>query len=146
MFSNELVLLWMQIDTLHKAVAELIEAQRVALVLSRSSESTSGAQKLPEASEALLTHLNELQDRLQPYAQEAFSHVSSTSVQEKLSFEEIDVERVNIVEPDKTPRLILSNQAKAPDPLMDGKVFTRQGGNQAGIIFYNEEGNECGGL
>ena len=59
---------------------------------------------------------------------------------------ELDVERINIVEGDGTIRMVLSNTSRAPDPICDGQTFTRSGGNSAGIIFYNDEGDECGGL
>lgn len=59
---------------------------------------------------------------------------------------EIDVERINIVEGNGTVRMVLSNSSRAPDPICNGQTFTRSGGNSAGIIFYNGEGDECGGL
>ncbi len=58
----------------------------------------------------------------------------------------VEVERVDIVEADGTARLVISNSARAPDPRCDGQSVKRSGGNRAGIIFYNEEGDECGGL
>ncbi len=58
----------------------------------------------------------------------------------------LEVERVDIVEADGTTRLVISNSARAPDPRCDGQTFKRSGGNSAGLIFYNEEGDECGGL
>jgi hypothetical protein len=57
-----------------------------------------------------------------------------------------EAERVDIVETDGTVRLVISNTARAPDPVCDGQTFQRDGGNPAGLIFYNEEGDECGGL
>ena len=57
-----------------------------------------------------------------------------------------EAERVDIVESDGTVRLVISNAARAPDPVCDGQTFQRSGGNPAGLIFYNEEGDECGGL
>ena len=59
---------------------------------------------------------------------------------------EIDVERINILEHDGTLRMVLSNSSRAPDPTCDGETFKRSGGNSAGVIFYNDEGDECGGL
>lgn len=59
---------------------------------------------------------------------------------------EIDVERINLVEADGTVRMVLSNTARAPDPVCSGDTFKRSGGISAGIIFYNDEGDECGGL
>ena len=61
-------------------------------------------------------------------------------------FEEIDVERINIIEKDGTIRLTLHNRARGPDVVMDGKTFSRSGGNRAGLMFYNDEGDENGGL
>lgn len=58
---------------------------------------------------------------------------------------DITVQRINIVEPDGTPRLIISNHAKLPGVLVHGKekALDRP---QAGLIFLNDEGSEIGGL
>ena len=58
----------------------------------------------------------------------------------------IEVERINLVEGDGTLRMVLANSALAPDPVVDGQVMKRDSGNAAGILFYNEHGDECGGL
>lgn len=59
--------------------------------------------------------------------------------------DEITVQRINIVEPNGTPRLIISNHAKLPGVLVRGeeKPLDRP---QAGLIFLNDEGSEIGGL
>ena len=56
-----------------------------------------------------------------------------------------EAERVDIIEEDGTLRLAISNSARAPDPVCDGQIL-REGRNTAGLIFYNNEGDECGGL
>jgi hypothetical protein len=61
-------------------------------------------------------------------------------------FEEIDVERINIVEPDGTLRLTIANNARSPDPLLEGTPDSRAGTRGAGLIFFNDEGFEVGGL
>jgi hypothetical protein len=62
-------------------------------------------------------------------------------------FQEIDVERINIVDPDGTLRLTISNKERQPDAVMDGKFLrSRKGETGAGFIFFNEEGDECGGF
>ena len=63
-------------------------------------------------------------------------------------FREIDVERVNIVEPDGKVRMVIANKERQPDPIINGKTFkgARKGDKSAGIIFFNDEGDECGGL
>jgi hypothetical protein len=62
-----------------------------------------------------------------------------------LTADEITVQRINIVEPDGTPRLIISNHAKLPGVLVHGKEKPL-GRPQAGLIFLNDEGSEIGGL
>ena len=64
----------------------------------------------------------------------------------KQRFDEIDVQRINIVSPNGTPRLVISNAERAPDVVINGKIYHRNGGNDAGLIFYNNEGSENGGL
>src|SRR5258705_3929379 len=63
----------------------------------------------------------------------------------RASFGQITVERINIVEPDGTLRLVISNHAELPGISVHGKeqAFARP---QAGMIFYNDEGSENGGL
>ncbi len=58
----------------------------------------------------------------------------------------LEVERIDVVEAGGALRMVISNTARAPDPVCDGETFERPGGNAAGLIFYNEEGDECGGL
>lgn len=59
--------------------------------------------------------------------------------------DEITIQRINIVEPDGTPRLIISNHAKLPGVLVHGKEKSLDR-PQAGLIFLNDEGSEIGGL
>jgi len=60
-------------------------------------------------------------------------------------FDEINVHRINVVEPDGTLRMVISDHAKLPGIIVRGKEqpFPRP---QAGMIFYNDEGSENGGL
>lgn len=62
-----------------------------------------------------------------------------------ITTDEITVQRINIVEPDGTPRLIISNHAKLPGVLVHGKEKPLDR-PQAGLIFLNDEGSEIGGL
>jgi hypothetical protein len=63
-------------------------------------------------------------------------------------FLEIDVERINIVDNQGKIKMSLFESAHMPDPLLDGKSFPniRQGIPASGIVFYNHEGDESGGL
>ena len=62
---------------------------------------------------------------------------------------EINAERINIVDPDGTPRLSLFNGENIPPAIIDGLDIAsghRQGENWAGMMFFNTQGDECGGL
>ena len=61
-------------------------------------------------------------------------------------FQTIDVERINVVEKNGQIRLVISNKDRSPPPMERGQPFGYQGGNRAGMIFYNEEGTENGGI
>jgi hypothetical protein len=61
-------------------------------------------------------------------------------------FEQVDVQRINLVEPDGTVRLIISNKALAPGIIIKGKEHPHPDRKSAGMIFYNDEGTENGGL
>lgn len=65
---------------------------------------------------------------------------------QKTRFTEIDVERINIVEPDGALRMVISNRPRSIGPIYKGKPFGYPGGNRPGIIFFNDEGTENGGL
>lgn len=63
------------------------------------------------------------------------------------TFDEITVGRINIVEPDGTKRIILSNKAQFPGDFLQGKEGARPDRRDvAGMLFINEEGTENGGL
>jgi hypothetical protein len=66
--------------------------------------------------------------------------------QARTRFTEIDVERVNIVEPDGKLRMVISNRPRSIGPIYKGKPFGYPGGTRPGIIFFNDEGSENGGL
>ncbi|HKQ99584.1 MAG TPA: hypothetical protein VJT09_02860 [Pyrinomonadaceae bacterium] len=64
----------------------------------------------------------------------------------KQRFEEIDVERINVVERDGKLRMVISNRERQTPVVVDGKTFPQEGGRSAGIIFFSERGDEIGGL
>ena len=65
----------------------------------------------------------------------------------KVSFDEIDVHRINVVEPDGTVRMTISNRAQFPGMIIRGKELPHASRNDsAGMIFFNDEGTENGGL
>ena len=65
---------------------------------------------------------------------------------QKGKFTELDVERINVVEPDGKLRMVISNRPRSIGPIYKGKPFGYEGGSRPGIIFFNDEGTENGGL
>ena len=65
----------------------------------------------------------------------------------KLSFNEITVHRINVVEPDGTIRLVLTNTTDSPGIYIKNKQYPHPNGRKgAGLLFFDEEGTEDGGL
>lgn len=71
----------------------------------------------------------------------AFSRASQHA-----KFDVIDVERINVVEPNGNYRMVISNRPRSIGPIYKGKPFGYEGGGRPGIIFFNDEGTENGGL
>src|SRR5688500_6343948 len=69
---------------------------------------------------------------------------------ERTKFTEIDVERINIVEKHGTRRIAIANRDRMAPVTFYGKEYPdarRVGaGGRAGMIFFNDEGTENGGL
>jgi hypothetical protein len=63
----------------------------------------------------------------------------------KVSFEEIDVTRINVVEPDGTLRLVISDKTRFPGLIVKGKEYPHDR-KTAGVLFFDDEGTENGGL
>jgi len=61
----------------------------------------------------------------------------------KQKFEEIDVERINIVEKDGKLRMVISNRERQHPGMVDGKVMPRPNGRPPGMIFFNQRGDEA---
>lgn len=62
-------------------------------------------------------------------------------------FDEIDVGRINVREPDGTLRLVISNRTQFPNtPWKGGEVPRPDRKDFAGMLFVNDEGTENGGL
>ena len=62
-------------------------------------------------------------------------------------FDRIRAHRIDLVEPDGTVRLILSDRADYPGSFYHGKEIARPDRNDsAGLLFINDEGTEDGGL
>jgi hypothetical protein len=63
------------------------------------------------------------------------------------AFDTITVHRINVVEPDGTLRMTISDRAEFPGIIVKGKQFPHASRDDvAGMIFFNDEGTENGGL
>lgn len=69
-----------------------------------------------------------------------------TESRQKQKFSEIDVERINVVEPDGTLRMVISNKTDFPGIIIKGKEMPHPNRKTAGMLFFNDEGTENGGL
>ena len=64
--------------------------------------------------------------------------------QTKQKYDELTVERLNVVEKNGQLVAVIANTDRMPDPVVGGKTFKTE--RPPGMIFYNGIGDECGGL
>jgi hypothetical protein len=66
---------------------------------------------------------------------------------QKQKFEEIDAERINIVDAHGSRQLVISNEDRFPEPVANGQEFKGlRSIRPAGLVFYDRKRNEAGGL
>ena len=70
----------------------------------------------------------------------------AASAPTKQILDELTVQRINIVDRNGKTRLIIANADRFPNPVVRGKPVTRSIHTTAGMVFYDGEGNEAGGL
>ena len=75
----------------------------------------------------------------------AFTYAGPASARVQ-RYDEIDVQRLNVREADGTLRMVISNHARLPGVIVRGKETPRVDRPYAGMLFYNDEGTENGGL
>jgi hypothetical protein len=63
----------------------------------------------------------------------------------KSTLRELDVQRINLVEPDGTLRMVIASKARFPGLIVRGKEYPHPR-QDAGMLFFNDEGTENGGL
>lgn len=98
---------------------------------------------------------------MKPFAQRflvAYSAVTSTVLlvivlsgaarPHEAAFDRLRVQRLDVIEPDGTTRMVLSDKSHLPPVVIKGQERPEMGEPrpQAGLIFYNDEGTENGGL
>src|SRR5688500_4907502 len=74
----------------------------------------------------------------------AQAHQQQQQAQQQ-KFETIDVERINVREPDGTLRIVITSRERLPGAMVAGREYTHPR-RVAGLLFYNDEGMEAVGL
>jgi hypothetical protein len=64
---------------------------------------------------------------------------------QKQKFTEIDVERLNIVEPDGKLRMVIANRPRSIGPIYKGKPFGYEGGRRPGSSSSTTKARRTGG-
>lgn len=72
--------------------------------------------------------------------------LSGAASSKSQDFDEITVQRINVIEPNGTLRMVIADHAKLPGVIVRGKEQPKVDRPEAGMIFYNDEGSENGGL
>lgn len=71
--------------------------------------------------------------------------LTGASAARSAKFDRIDAQRIDIREADGTLRMVISNRGSFPGLIYKAKEYPHDRGS-AGVIFYNDEGTENGGL
>jgi hypothetical protein len=74
--------------------------------------------------------------------------LTAFTVGKNAKFDEIDVKRINVRDDDGKLRMVISNKDRQHHGISDGKPIDRgkYGRPTPGIIFFNDQGDEMGGL
>lgn len=73
--------------------------------------------------------------------------ITTFAFKNKNTFDTIDVKRINIIEDDGTVKMLITNAENFPSKgdEVNGIVYHKRT-KRAGLLFYTEDGKECGGL
>lgn len=74
-----------------------------------------------------------------------FTLSSFKNKEDEKRFDEILAKKITIVGEDNLPRMVLSNESRQHSGRMNGKDWAKRE-RPSGIIFFNNQGDECGGL
>lgn len=61
-------------------------------------------------------------------------------------FDELTVRRLNVVEPDGQPTLVLANSQRIPAVMCEGQAYVQTRKGAGGMIFFDGHGTEVGGM
>lgn len=61
-------------------------------------------------------------------------------------FDQLTVHRLNVVEPDGKPRVIIADRKEFPGLFWGGKEYKHHNRDTGGFLFFNDDGDEVGGM
>lgn len=76
----------------------------------------------------------------------AFADAQALPAHSSATFDTLTVQRINVTDAAGKTRLILANSERFPDFELRGKVYRRSIHDTAGLLFFDEKGEETGGL
>ena len=83
---------------------------------------------------------------LRPYVPSALAETKAPPAPQSATFDTLTVQRINVVDPDGTMRLIIANNARLPGAIIRGKAYPRSINDAAGVLFLDTKGDETGGF
>jgi len=70
-----------------------------------------------------------------------------TAAKPDAAFGTVTAQRINIVDPDGTMRMAITNQARPPELIYRGETYPERSiDGLTGIVFYEDDGDETGGI
>jgi hypothetical protein len=83
---------------------------------------------------------------LRPNLPAAIAAPNASPTRGSATFDTLTVQRINVVDAQGKTRLVIANSARFPDVKVRGKVSKRSIDDAAGLVFYDVNGEETGGV
>ncbi len=83
---------------------------------------------------------------LRPYLPIAAAATQESAAARSATYDTLNVQRINVLDPDGKLRLVIANGAQMPGAILHGKTYPRSIDNAAGLLFLDTKGDETGGL
>jgi hypothetical protein len=83
---------------------------------------------------------------LKPYLPLPLADAKAALPKASTVFDTLTVQRINVVDANGRPRLVIANSTRFPDAEIRGKVYPRSIHDSAGFVYYDVNGQETGGL
>jgi hypothetical protein len=83
---------------------------------------------------------------LRPLVLPGPARAQAASTPASARFDTLTVQRINVIDADGKTRLVIANRERFPDVVLHGKVYPRSIHDTAGLVFFDTNGVETGGL